>query len=197
MIQFLERVKELQAIDPVEANRVMASVFGMENISNANLLLGKIDDLKKNLKLVANDQANAAKMAKEFAVSSEGLDGALRAMKNVLTELSIEIGTAFLPGLVKAATATLEFIKPILSFIRANPGIATTIATLLGIVAVIAPMMHLVGIISSILTALPLLVTGVTAVTAAMGGVLSGIGAFAVAAAPVIGIIAAIAGELI
>lgn len=194
MIQFLERVKELQKIDPVEANRVMASVFGMENISNANLLLGKIDDLKKNLKLVANDQANAAKMAKEFEVSSEGLDGALRAMKNVLTELSIEIGTAFLPGLVKAATATLEFIKPILSFIRANPAIATTIATLLGIVAVIAPMMHLVGIISSILTALPLLVTGVTAVTAAMGGVLAGIGAFAVAAAPVIGIIAAIAG---
>jgi TP901 family phage tail tape measure protein len=194
MIDFLEKVNELKKVDPVAANRVMASVFGAENISNANLLLGKLDDLKKNLIAVGDEQANAAKLTSEFAVSSEGLDGAMRALKNVFQEIMIEVGTAFLPGIVKAATAMLEFTKPVLAFVRSQPGIAGTIAALLGIVTVIAPILHLVSLVSTVLGMVAPLITGITAVIALIGGVAGGIGVFILAAAPVIAIIAAIAG---
>lgn len=199
MIGFLERVKELQKVDSVAATRVMASVFGAENVSNANLLLGKLEDLKKNLKLVADDNANAAKLTQEFAVSSEGLDGALRALKNVLNEVMIEVGTAFLPGIVKATQAILEFVKPVLAFVRQNPAIAATIASLLGIVAVIAPILHLVSLFSTVLGMIPGLIAGFGALTGLftgaigiIGGVVSAIGIIPIAIAAAVAAVAAL-----
>ena len=192
MLTFLERVKALKQVDSTAATRVMASVFGAENLTAGNLLLGQLDQLKKNLDVVGDKKANAKKLADEFAVSSEGLDGALRALKNVAVELAIEVGTTFLPAIVKVAQAMVKFIKPVMAFVRANPAIAKTIAVLLGITAIIAPILGVVGTISTLIGMIAPLTTGFAAIAGLFGGGL--VVAFGVVIAKIALVVGAVVG---
>ncbi|CAK7024341.1 MAG: hypothetical protein DELT_02518 [Desulfovibrio sp.] len=115
--------KVLQAIadKPKELQlSLLSEMFGESALSAIAPLLGNMDNLSKAFELVGDSAAYAGSMQAEFEARSATTENALQLLRNKLTNLSISVGTIFLPAITWGAEA-LGFFADALRFVVDSP----------------------------------------------------------------------------
>lgn len=98
--------KVLQAIadKPKELQlSLLSTMFGESALSAIAPLLGNMDNLSKAFELVGDATAYAGSMQAEFEARSKTTENALQLLRNKLTNLTISIGSIFLPAITWVA----------------------------------------------------------------------------------------------
>lgn len=92
--------KVLKSIGHVEKSKqaaVLTQLFGKESVGAIAPLLTNLDTLQANFRMVGDSQQYAGSMQKEFESRSATTSNAVQLLKNRVTRLGIEVGSALLP----------------------------------------------------------------------------------------------------
>lgn len=131
IIDVLSRIKDL---DKYEQASLLKDLFGSESLSAISPLLSNLDNLQKNMDLVADKSKYTGSMQAEFAARCETTANALQLAKNSVMAMGIAIGNNFLPYLKTAAGYVSETAKQMAAWANENP---TTVTTILTVVAAV------------------------------------------------------------
>lgn len=108
-----DKPKELQI-------SLLTEMFGQEGIAAIAPLLANMDNLSDAFGLVADSAEYAGSMQAEFDARSKTTENALQLLRNKLTNLSISVGSIFLPAITWGAEA-LGFLADALRFVTDSP----------------------------------------------------------------------------
>ncbi|MBP9942414.1 MAG: phage tail tape measure protein [Comamonas sp.] len=117
-------MKVLQAISKVDKTKqaaVLSQLFGKESIGAIAPMLTNLDLLQGNFKKVADAQAYAGSMEKEYASRAATTENNLQLLKNRTVELGIAIGSALLPAINDGVGAFGPLVSTVADFAAANP----------------------------------------------------------------------------
>lgn len=117
-------MKVLQAVSKVDKAKqaaVLSQLFGKESIGAIAPMLTNLELLQGNFKKVADAQAYAGSMDKEYASRAATTENNLQLLKNRTTELGIAIGSALLPAINDGVGAFGPLITTAADFVAANP----------------------------------------------------------------------------
>ena len=117
-------MKVLQAISKVDKTKqaaVLSQLFGKESIGAIAPMLTNLDLLAGNFKKVADAQAYAGSMEKEYASRAATTENNLQLLKNRTVELGIAIGSALLPAINDGVGAFGPLVSTVADFAAANP----------------------------------------------------------------------------
>ena len=92
-------LETMAGIDKQERAGILADMFGMEYSDDIWLLTGSLDQYRKALALVADQQQYAGSMTREFANRSATTANQLQLMKNSVSVLAINLGSTLLPAI--------------------------------------------------------------------------------------------------
>lgn len=113
-------------LDPKKHLGVLVEMFGMEHADSIAKLVSGTEEYRRQLEL-ANSEAAKGSMGREFAARLQTTNAQLQLMKNRVTELSVNLGTALLP----AVNSTFAGISPVVSaladFAREHPKVTQAI----------------------------------------------------------------------
>ncbi len=118
IIKFLENLKKL---DGAKRATALVKLFGTEFQDDIGVLVTGLDSYKHALNEVADASSYAGGMQKEFETRSRTSANQLILTKNAVKEISINIGTFFLPTINKAFRAVADFTTGIIDFVTAHP----------------------------------------------------------------------------
>lgn len=99
----LDVLTRIQGLDKYQQASVLKDLFGSESLSAIAPLLGNLDNLKKNLELVADKSKYSGSMQAEFAARIETTEAKLQLAKNAAAALGTKIGDALLPWIQAGA----------------------------------------------------------------------------------------------
>lgn len=119
-------MKVLQAISKVDKTKqaaVLSQLFGKESIGAIAPMLTNLDLLQGNFKKVADAQAYAGSMEKEYASRAATTENNLQLLKNRTLELGIAVGSALLPAINDGVGAFGPLISQAADFAAANPAL--------------------------------------------------------------------------
>jgi len=94
LISFLDK---LATIDPKKQAGILFDMFGLEYQDDVALLVGSLDEYKKALSLVAEEQNYLGSVQREFENRSATTANSIVLLKNSFVDLGIKIGDAVLP----------------------------------------------------------------------------------------------------
>ena len=119
-------MKVLQAISKVDKTKqaaVLSQLFGKESIGAIAPMLTNLELLQGNFKKVADAQAYAGSMEKEYASRAATTENNLQLLKNRTLELGIAVGSALLPAINDGVGAFGPLVSQAADFAAANPGL--------------------------------------------------------------------------
>ncbi|WP_086245899.1 phage tail tape measure protein [Campylobacter devanensis] len=134
---FLQKAKELKGSEQL---KLLTNIFGDGFAGDIALLVNGLDTYKKAIKDLDSDYSGS--MDKEFKNKSDTTANALQTLKNAITEISINLGSLFLPAIAGIARGIGAALAPIANFINAHETLAKIVgASLIGFVsfAVVLP----------------------------------------------------------
>ncbi|WP_086240469.1 phage tail tape measure protein [Campylobacter devanensis] len=134
---FLQKAKELKGSEQL---KLLTDIFGDGFAGDIALLVNGLDTYKKAIKDLDSDYSGS--MDKEFKNKSDTTANALQTLKNAITEISINLGSLFLPAIAGIARGIGAALAPIANFINAHETLAKIVgASLIGFVsfAVVLP----------------------------------------------------------
>lgn len=129
IMMFLESAKKLKGAEQL---KLLTDIFGDGFAGDIALLVNGLDTYKKAIKDVANSEAYVGSMDKEFKNKSDTTANALQILKNAITEISINLGSLFLPAIAGIARGIGAALAPIANFINAHE----TLAKIVGAVGI-------------------------------------------------------------
>ncbi|MDY6120442.1 MAG: phage tail tape measure protein, partial [Campylobacter sputorum] len=101
---------------------IMSDLFGMEYADDVSLLVGSLDEYKKALKLI-NDENKKDSMDKEFKARSETTANSLQLLKNAVSEIGVNFGSVFLPAISGIAKMIASFTNKMTDLTNTIPGL--------------------------------------------------------------------------
>ncbi|MGP1450580.1 MAG: phage tail tape measure protein, partial [Wolinella sp.] len=142
----------LEVIDNSEKMGVLTKLFGAEYSDDLSLLVGGLDEYRKALKLV-NDENKNGSMQREFENRSATTANSLQLMKNSLAEVGVNFGSLFLPFLSTTLKALSSFSSKIADFISSFPTLSKVIGSVLFGLVAFSVVLPAVGFVVSALSA--------------------------------------------
>lgn len=117
-------LKVLQAIGQVDKSKqaaVLTKLFGKESLGAIAPMLTNLDLLQGNFRKVADAQAYAGSMEKEYASRAATTENNLQLLKNRTVEVGIAIGSALLPAINDGVGAIAPLVSWVADLASANP----------------------------------------------------------------------------
>lgn len=114
-------LRAVSKVDKAKQAAVLSQLFGKESIGAIAPMLTNLELLQGNFKKVADAQAYAGSMDKEYASRAATTENNLQLLKNRTTELGIAIGSALLPAINDGVGAFGPLITTAADFLAANP----------------------------------------------------------------------------
>lgn len=111
----------ISKVDKVKQAAVLSELFGKESIGAIAPMLTNIDLLRSNFRKVADAQAYAGSMDKEYASRAATTANNLQLLKNRTVEVGIAMGNAFLPAINDGVGALGPLVSQVADFAAANP----------------------------------------------------------------------------
>ncbi|CUU87897.1 TP901 family tail tape measure protein [Campylobacter hyointestinalis subsp. hyointestinalis] len=124
IMMFLESVKKLKGAEQL---KLLTDIFGDGFAGDIALLVNGLDTYKKAIKDVANSEAYAGSMDKEFKNKSDTTANALQILKNAVNEIAINFGSVFLPAIANGSKAIAGLISSVANFTGQIPGLNTVL----------------------------------------------------------------------
>lgn len=156
----LEVFSALSKVAPGKQIGITKALFGQESIEAIAPLLANIQQLQNNFNKAGDAALYAGSMQKEYASRADTTANKLQLLKNELTDISAETGTALLPVVTDGIEQAMPLLKEVSDFIKGNPdvvkiaaGAAAGLAAMGGI-AVIGTLIAAVGPIGLLLGSL-------------------------------------------
>lgn len=150
---FLQR---LAMLDKSEQMGVLVDIFGREFADDMGTLIQGLDTYKNALKN-AEDEAKKGSLNKEFATRAATTENAIKLMTNAINELSLNLGSVFLPAISKAASGVSWVINGIISLTNLVPGLNGVLGGLIATFLLAKPAVLTYAIIKNYLTSSTLL----------------------------------------
>lgn len=113
----------LSDMDKHDRAGLLADLFGLEYSDDISILAGSMDEYRRQLKLLANDQDFANSMSKEFETRAETTANKIQITKNKVAELGVNIGTILLPAVNSTLGVIGEGVSTLADFAEAHPTI--------------------------------------------------------------------------
>ena len=126
LLAFLQRLEKLPQ---QQRMGVLTDLFGIEYADDIAALAGSLDVYRQQLAAV---RSSAGSMGREFAARAATTANNWQLLKNTLSELSIEIGSALLPAINGIMSAVRPAIDAAASWARANQPLIETVGKLFG-----------------------------------------------------------------
>lgn len=120
LTEFRDKVQEFDSIGQM---RVMQDLFGKENDTKVLAILANLDQAQQLMQGLGDKTKYAGGLQDEFAQRAATTENQLTLLGNQVRQMAINLGTAFLPALVKAAEALGVIADKIADFARANPAL--------------------------------------------------------------------------
>lgn len=105
----LEVMEALQALPKEQQATVLSDLFGKESIGAIAPLLSNLDALKDNFNKVADATQYAGSMQAEYDARAATTENSIQLMKNTVSALAVNVGSALLPAL----NSLLSAVAPI------------------------------------------------------------------------------------
>ncbi|RXJ80818.1 phage tail tape measure protein [Aliarcobacter skirrowii] len=122
--QFLS---SLENIEDSEKMSVLTNIFGTEFADDMALLTSSLDEYRKALKLV-NEETKKGSMNREFENRSATTANSLIILKNAVQEISINLGSVFLPAISGVAQGLSSFTTKVMDIINVVPGLTSVVS---------------------------------------------------------------------
>ena len=129
MVGFFEAVSKVEKTQQVE---VLSAIFGEDHAPKAAKIAASLETYAKARRLATADEANAASVLREFEVRAATTANALQQFRNRLSDLSIAVGDALLPGLNGLLGAVSPLIDGLAFLADKFPVVTTTVVGLTG-----------------------------------------------------------------
>ncbi len=120
LTEFRDKVQEFDSIGQM---RVMQDLFGKENDTKVLAILANLDQAQQLMQGLGDKTKYAGGLQDEFAQRAATTESQLALLGNQVRQMAINLGSAFLPALVKAAEALGVIADKIAEFARANPAL--------------------------------------------------------------------------
>lgn len=142
----LDVFHRLAKLDASVRPGVLTRMFGKESIEPIAALLNTLPDLEKNFALVADQQAYAGSMEREYASRSKTTSNAVQLANNNFTALKITIGTTLLPTIGALAARLGRVFGAMRNFAAQHPTMTRGIMVMAGAVALVLTVLGALGI---------------------------------------------------
>lgn len=113
-------------LDPEKQLGVLVEMFGMEHADSIAKLANSTEEYRRQLEL-ANGEAAKGSMAREFQARLQTTNAQLQLMKNRVTEVSVNLGTALLPAVNSTFAALSPVVSAFADFAREHPKVTQAI----------------------------------------------------------------------
>lgn len=120
----LELLQTLNGLDPQTKMETLVGLFGDLYSDEIVQVVNNLDKYREILRLVAKESSYAGSMQREFAERIKTADAQLQLAKNAISEAAINLGSAFLPGVVAAAKGVAVLTHGLADLADAFPKIA-------------------------------------------------------------------------
>lgn len=150
IMMFLESVKKLKGAEQL---KLLTDIFGDGFAGDIALLVNGLDTYKKAIKDVANSEAYAGSMDKEFKNKSDTTANALQILKNAVNEIAINFGSLFLPAIANGSKAIAGLISSVANFTGQIPGLNTVLGFSIAGFLILKPAIASVRLASNYLVA--------------------------------------------
>lgn len=150
IMMFLESVKKLKGAEQL---KLLTDIFGDGFAGDIALLVNGLDTYKKAIKDVANSEAYAGSMDKEFKNKSDTTANALQILKNAVNEIAINFGSVFLPAIANGSKAIAGLISSVANFTGQIPGLNTVLGFSIAGFLILKPAIASVRLASNYLVA--------------------------------------------
>ena len=171
--EFLRTLSRLEGSARAET---LTKLFGIEYQDDVARLIGSLETYEGALNNIGDAAKTAGAMQREFEEKNKTTAAQLKKLKNIVDEIIVNFGEAFLPLLKQMVEWTGELAKPIAHLIGEFPKLTAVVSGFVGVGAALAPIRTLVlslGMAFSGLGAIiPKLVLGFAGLTKALQGVL-------------------------
>lgn len=117
----------LQRMPEAEQGALLSEMFGTESLGAIAPLLQNLDGLKKAFGNVAQAQAYAGSMGKEYESRSATTKNALLRLKAGAVSLAIGVGSVLLPPLAAGADAVSMLLTPVIAAAEQFPMLTTAV----------------------------------------------------------------------
>ncbi|WP_457571415.1 phage tail tape measure protein [Desulfovulcanus sp.] len=126
----LHFLSALQQLDKQSHSIVLTNILGREFQDDIAILVNGIDSYKKALSETSDKTKFAGAMQKEFAARAQTTEKQFQLLKNTVAEIGVQLGSAFLPGLIKAMEVFRNMATAIADLIQLNPQFASLVLTI-------------------------------------------------------------------
>jgi TP901 family phage tail tape measure protein len=121
LMDFLEKINQ---IDKDDRMGVLSDMFGAEYSDDIALLSSGIDNYKKSIQLLNDEQKYNGSMQKEFQARSKTTANNLRLLGNTINAIAINFGSVLLPAVNAVLTPVREFSSWVGNVVAEHPTIA-------------------------------------------------------------------------
>lgn len=172
----------LEGLDAQARTESIARILGLEQADKIASLIGNIDQYRDALKNATDQQQVAGALQKEFDAQADTTRQQYQLLKNVIADITLELGTAFLPAVRAAIAAGQSVAEAISEIVSAAPGLSAVAVSLVSVGAAMsglrlagaAARVAVTGLLGSLVSAAPAL-AGVASQSTAAAGSVSGL----------------------
>lgn len=125
MLEVLQRISD---VDKTKQAGLLTQLFGRESIGAIAPLITRLDLLKKNLGMVADETQYAGSMQKEYEARAATTANNIQLLKNQFKAAAINLGSIFLPAINDTLAVISPFASMLGDLIRDNPQLIKSIA---------------------------------------------------------------------
>ena len=181
-------VEQLGALDGQARSAAISDMFGTGiDAQVIGSLAANSGKLGTALGLVADQSSLAGSMQAEFATKAGTTANQMQLLRNGLSEIGVNIGSAILPALNELITAITPMVQGFAKFAAANPGIIKVAAAIALVLAVVGPALIVIG---QVMTAIGAVMGALAFIK---GAILVVVGVAGAAIGPVLLVIAVVA----
>lgn len=117
----MDTMRAIQSLSKEEQAATLQGLFGKESLSAIAPLLSNLDNLSANFDKVADSAQYAGSMQAEFEARSQTTENQLILLKNAMTEMGIQVGSAVLPVLNDLAKTLAAGASQFAGWAQAHP----------------------------------------------------------------------------
>lgn len=165
----------LEQLDDQARTEAIAQILGVEQADKIASLVGNIEQYREALKSATDQQQVSGALQKEFDAQAQTTAKQYELLRNVLADITLQIGTAFLPAVKAAIAAGKSVAEAIATVVESAPGLTAVAVTLVSVgaamsglrIATAAARVAITGLLGSVGSLVPSLTAAGGAATAA------------------------------